>query len=80
MESNISGLWKYLLVFSILVFVVNLISLPNLVENISGDSIPNRPQGGPPIVYRWDLAVTRIIIAVFSIMVGLFSLKKIRIN
>ena len=73
-------IWKILLVVSTLVFFISLISLPNLYENISGDSIPNRPQKEPPIVYRWDLALTRIIIAIISLIVGIYSLKKLRLN
>ena len=73
-------IWKMLLVASIRVSLFSLLSLPNLYENISGDNIPNRPQGEPPIVYQWDLAVSRIIIAAISITVGVYSLNKIRLR
>ena len=80
MDPQNIGIWKILVVVSTLVFLISLLSLPNLYENISGDSIPNRPQKEPPIVYRWDLAVTIIIIAIISIIVGIYSLKKLRLN
>jgi len=73
-------IWKTLLVASVLVIVFSLISLPYLYENISGDNIPNRPQGEPPIVYQWDIAISRIVIALISMIVGVYSLKKIRSN
>jgi len=72
------GIWGTLLVLSMLVFLYSFASLPNLYENISGDNIPNRPQGEPPIVYRWDLATIRIISAAVSFAVGAYSFKRIR--
>ena len=80
MDPQSIDIWKILLVASTLVFLYSLNSLPHLYENISGDSIPNRPQGEPPIIYRWDLAVSRIVIAIISITVSVYSLKKIRLN
>ena len=74
------GIWKILLVVSVLFFIFSLMSLPYLYENISGDNIPNRPQGEPPIVYQWDVAISRIVIALISMIVGVYSLKKIRSN
>ena len=76
MESN-NG-WKILLGVCVLVFVFSLSSLPSLYENISGDSIPNRPQKEPPIEYQWNVAISRIIIALMSVGVGVYSLNKIR--
>ena len=70
--------WKMLLGVSVLVLVYSLSSLTNLYENISGDSIPNRPQKEPPIEYQWDVAISRIIIALMSVGVGVYSLNKIR--
>jgi hypothetical protein len=55
-------------------------SLPYLYKDISGDNIPNRPQGEPPIVYQWDVAISRIVIALISIIVSVYSLRKIRSN
>jgi hypothetical protein len=72
------GMWKILLVASILVFLSSLLSLPHLYENISGDSIPNRPQREPPVEYQWDTAMIRVIVALISMTVGIYSLKKIR--
>ncbi len=70
--------WKMLLGVSVLVLVYSLSSLTNLYENISGDSIPNRPQKEPPIEYQWNVAISRIIIALISVGVGVYSLNKIR--
>lgn len=77
MESRDNKLWKLLLVLSVFVTLLSLSSLPGLYENISGDSIPNRPQREPPIEYRWDTAVSRIIIAIISITVAGYSFRKI---
>ena len=71
-------IWGALLVLSVLVFLYSLASMPYLYENISGDNIPNRPQGEPPVVYRWDLAMIRIVSAAFSFKVGTYSFKNIR--
>ena len=71
-------IWGALLVLSVLVFLYSLASMPYLYENISGDNIPNRPQGEPPVVYRWDLAMIRIVSAAFSFTVGTYSFKNIR--
>lgn len=78
MNSQNRLLWKIMLVISTLVLVFSLISLPGLYENISGDNIPNRPQKEPPIEFRWDLAISRIIIAFISMIVGAYSLRKIQ--
>lgn len=78
MDPKNVGVWKTLFVLSTLIILFILGSLPSLYENISGDGIPNRPQGEPPIVYRWDLATQRIILAFVSMTVGAISLRKIR--
>ena len=78
MDTPENKIWKILLVASVLVIVFSLTSLPYLYENISGDNIPNRPQGEPPIVYQWDVAISRMIYTLISIIVGVYSLKKIR--
>jgi len=70
--------WKIILGVSILITVLSLISLPTLYENISGDSIPNRPQREPPIEYQWDAALSRILIALFSLAISIYSYNKIR--
>ncbi|MBD3204756.1 hypothetical protein GF319_00260 [Candidatus Bathyarchaeota archaeon] len=65
--------WKVLLFASICFTFLGLFSLTGLRENISGDSIPNRPQHGPPIEYNWDKAVPIVILTVLSIAVAVFS-------
>ena len=72
--------WKILLWVSVLILVFSLVSLPSLFENISGDNVPNRPQKEPPIEYQWDTAISRIIVAIISIAVSIYSLNKIRSN
>ena len=72
--------WKILLWVSVLILVFSLVSLPSLYENISGDSVPNRPQKEPPIEYQWDTEISRIIVAIISIAVSIYSLNKIRSN
>ena len=72
--------WNILLWVSVLILVFSLVSLPSLYENISGDSVPNRPQKEPPIEYQWDTAILRIIVAIISMVVSIYSLNKIRSN
>ena len=72
--------WKIILVVSIIITIVSLASLPYLYENISGDNIPNRPQGEPPIEYQWDTAISRILIALMSLGIGVYSYKQVRNN
>ena len=72
--------WNILLWVSVLILVFSLVSLPSLYENISGDSVPNRPQKEPPIEYQWDIAILRIIVAIISMVVSIYSLNKIRSN
>jgi hypothetical protein len=76
MDQPDSRIWQILLVVCALVTVLSLSSLPGLNENVSGDGIPNRPQKEPPIEYRWDIAISRIIIVVVSFTVGIYSLRK----
>ena len=52
MENVPANYWKVVLGVGILVTMLSLISLPTLYGNISGDSIPNRPQREPPIEYQ----------------------------
>jgi hypothetical protein len=70
--------WKIILGISIIIAIINLLSLPTLYENISGDSVPNRPQREPPIEYQWDTAITRLIIALVSILISAHSYNQIR--
>ena len=72
--------WNILLWVSVLILVFSLVSLPSLYENISGDSVPNRPQKEPPIEYQWDTAILRIIVAIISMAVSIYSLNKKRSN
>ena len=78
MDATGVRMWKILLLVSILVTVVSTLSLPSLYQNISGDSVPNRPQKEPPIEYQWDQAILRITLAMVSVLIGMYSLKKIR--
>ena len=80
MASRRSGYWKIILGVSVIVLLYSLFSLPTLYENISGDSIPNRPQREPPIEYQWDAAYLRIILAIASLAVSVYSFNKIRIT
>ena len=73
------GFWRLLFIISLVIAVISLFSLTRLYENISGDSIPNRPQKEPPIVYRWDLAIIRIIVSGISFFIASYSFKKIRV-
>ena len=70
--------WKITLGVSILITMLSLISLPTLYENISGDSVPNVSQKGPPIEYQWDTAISRILIALLFLAVSLYSYNKIK--
>jgi hypothetical protein len=79
MGSKPGGYWKLVLGVSVIVLLYSLISLPTLYENISGDSIPNRPQKEPPIEYQWDAAYLRIGVAIISLAVSIYSFNKIRI-
>ncbi len=78
MDSIPAEYWKIILGVSILITMLSLISLPTLYENISGDSIPNLSQKGPPIEYQWDTAISRILIAIIFLAVSLYSYNKIR--
>ena len=72
--------WKIILIVTIIITIVSLASLPYLYENISGNNIPNRPQGEPPIEYQWDTAISRILIALMSLGIGVYSYKQVRNN
>ena len=78
MESIPAKYWKIILGVSILITLLSLISLPTLYEDISGDSIPNLSQRKPPIEYQWDTAISRLVIAVISLAVSIFSYNQIR--
>lgn len=70
--------WRIILGIGILITVISLISLPTLYEDISGDSVPNVSQKGPPIEYQWDVAVSRIVIAGVSLALSIYSYNQIR--
>ena len=76
-DLNSQLIWKALLVISIGITIVSLLSLIGLRENISGDGIPNRPQGGPPIEYSWDKAMQRLLVAIFSTGTAFLSWNRI---
>ncbi len=69
--------WKILLLVSVLVTAAMVLSLPSLYENVSGDSIPNRPQREPPVEYQWDQLMYRVTLAMISAVIGVYSWKKI---
>ena len=70
--------WRIILGVSIIITIVSIASLPYLYENISGDSIPNNSPQGPPIQYQWDTAILRIILALMSLGIGVYSYKQVR--
>ena len=70
--------WKVILGVSILIAVLSLISLPTLYKDLSGDGIQNNSPKGSLIDYQWDIAISRIIIAVISLAVSIYSYNKIR--
>jgi hypothetical protein len=70
--------WKMIFGFSLIITILSLLSLPSLYENISGDSIPNVSQKGPPIEYKWDTAIIRIVIAVIFSAVSTYAYNQIR--
>ena len=75
-----AGLWRGVLLICILVAFFSLVSLPSLYRDISGDSIPNRPQKGPPIEYQCSAAISRILIALVSIVLGVYSWNRINMT
>jgi hypothetical protein len=76
-DLNSQLIWKVLLVISVGVTIISLLSMIGLKENISGDGIPNRPQGGPPIEYPWDQAMQKLLIAALSAITALFSWSRL---
>ena len=80
MDNIPTKFWILILIVGILFSVLNLLSLATLYENISGDSIPNRPQKQPPIEYQWDVAITRIVLAILSLGISIYSFQKIQSN
>ncbi len=69
---------KIILVVSVLITVLSLTSLPTLYEDISGDGIPNNSPKEPPIEYQWDIAISRIVIAIISLATSIYSYNQIR--
>ncbi len=80
MDNIPTKFWIIIVILGILFSVLNLLSLAMLYENISGDSIPNRPQKQPPIEYQWDIAITRIVVAILSLGISIYSFQKIQSN
>ena len=70
-------LWRILLLFSLAVAIISIISLVYLQVNISGDGVPNRPQGGPPIEYPWSQASAIILVMVLSAATAGYSWRRI---
>ena len=70
--------WKVILGVSLLIAVLSLVSLPTLYRDLSGDGIQNNSPKGSLIEYQWDIAVSRIVIALISLAVGIYSYKKLR--
>ncbi|OGD55710.1 hypothetical protein A3K78_07540 [Candidatus Bathyarchaeota archaeon RBG_13_52_12] len=71
---------RILLLFSLAVAIISLISLAYLQVNISGDGVPNRPQGGPPVEYPWGQAYAIIVVVVLSIATAGYSWRRITIQ
>ncbi|MCX6654932.1 MAG: hypothetical protein NTY03_07395 [Candidatus Bathyarchaeota archaeon] len=69
--------WRILLLFSLAVAIISLISLAYLQVNISGDGVPNRPQGGPPVEYPWGQAYAIILVAILSAGTAVYSWRRI---
>ena len=76
---NISAeYWKLILGVSLLIAVLSLISLPTLYKDLSGDGIQNNSPKGSLIEYQWDIAASRIVIAIIFLAVSIYSYNKIR--
>ncbi len=74
------ALWKVLFLFSSVVVIFSLISLAYLQVNISGDGVPNRPQGGPPIEYPWDQALVIFVTMILSMGAAVYTWRRIAVN
>lgn len=74
---NSKSSFKLLLILSLLVALVSLGSLPYLKVDLSGDGVPNVSQQGPPVEYPWDQAIIRILVAVLSLGVAVYSWRMI---
>ena len=68
---------RTLMLASLVVTIVSLISLAYLQVNISGDGVPNRPQGGPPVEYPWGQAYAIIMVAILSAGTAVYSWRRI---
>lgn len=80
MNTQNKNIWKLGLVIALTVALLSLFSLATLQERISGDGVPNRPQKEPPLEYPWDQAARNIIIAVVSVVVAIYSWRRIYSN
>jgi len=73
-------LWRILLPLSLAVAIISIISLVYLQVNISGDGVPNRPQGGPPIEYPWGQALVIVVTAILSAGTAVYAWRRIAIQ
>jgi hypothetical protein len=67
---------RILMLASLVVTIVSLVSLAYLQVNISGDGVPNRPQGGPPVGYPWGQALTIIVVAILSTCITIYAWRR----
>jgi hypothetical protein len=68
------------LVVSLAVAIISFASLGFLNVDISGDSVPNRSQGGGsglPVEYQWNLAIPILFIAILSTGTAAYSWKQL---
>ena len=77
MNTQSENTWKLVLVIALTVAVLSIFSLSTLQERISGDGVPNRPQKEPPLEYQWDQAARNIITAGISIVIAIYSWRRI---
>ena len=68
---------RILMLASLVVTIVSLVSLAYLQVDISGDGVPNRPQGGPPVEYPWGQALTIIVVAILSACITIYAWRRI---
>lgn len=80
MDNKRTNIWKLVLVIAVAVALLSLFSLSGLQVNISGDGVPNRPQREPPLEYPWDQAARIIATAAISVLIAIYSWRKITIN
>jgi len=74
---NANTFWKIMLVSSILVAVFGLYMFRNLDFSVSGDGIPNSPQGGPSPGYPWSQVISLAVVIGASSITAIYSLMKV---